>query len=191
MATQTEATKGWMRLGTLPVIAAVFVGLNGLYILLVAFGNITDYGTNQAFVEHVLSMDTTNFGQPAGQDLDPDVMWRAIPNVVLQNIGYILLIAWETLAGLVLAASFVLWIRDRGTSFARARALSTIGLLMIVLLFVGGFVDIGGEWFQMWKSTAWNGLDTAFRNIVIAALGLLFIHLPSKHWERTPAAGAE
>ena len=37
-----------------------------LYILLVAFNNITDFGTNQAFVQHVFAMDTTNFGGKPG-----------------------------------------------------------------------------------------------------------------------------
>jgi hypothetical protein len=50
--------------GTLPVVCAVLVALNGLYVLLVAFGNITDYSANAAFVQHVLAMDTTNFGAP-------------------------------------------------------------------------------------------------------------------------------
>jgi predicted small integral membrane protein len=29
-----------------------------VFFVLVAFGNITDYGTNWAFVQHVLAMDT-------------------------------------------------------------------------------------------------------------------------------------
>ena len=49
---------------------------------------------------------------------------------------------------------------------------------MVVLLFFGGFIDIGGEWFQMWRSTAWNGLDTAFRNVLLAIATLVMIHLP-------------
>jgi len=31
----------------------------GLLVSLVAFGNLTDYETNFAFVQHVLTMDTT------------------------------------------------------------------------------------------------------------------------------------
>jgi predicted small integral membrane protein len=111
-------------------------------------------------------------------------MWRAVTDTPLQNAGYVAIIVWEALAGVILFTAFVLWIRERGTTFTRARALSSIGLLMIVVLFVGGFIDIGGEWFQMWRSTAWNGLDTAFRTIVLAALPLILIHLPSPIWAR-------
>jgi predicted small integral membrane protein len=107
----------------------------------------------------------------------------------LQNIGYVCIIVWESLAGVVLAGAFAAWIIECGTGYGRARALSTIGLLMIVLLFVGGFVDVGGEWFQMWKSTTWNGLDTASRNIVVATLPLILIHLPVGTWQRPNTRG--
>ncbi|MBA3379646.1 MAG: DUF2165 domain-containing protein [Chloroflexia bacterium] len=172
----------WTRFGTLPVATGVLVFINGLYILLVAFGNITDFGTNQPFVQHVLSMDTTNFGAEAGTELDPDVMWRAIENETVQDIAYIGLIAWESAAGLVLLAATLLWFRDRNTGYRDTRALSTIGLLMLLILFFGGFITIGGEWFQMWKSVAWNGLDPAFRNSMLALVTLVLIHLPSPHW---------
>jgi predicted small integral membrane protein len=172
----------WLNLGTLPVVAAVLVALNGLYVLIVAFGNITDFGTNQAFVHHVLSMDTTNFGKPQGTDLDPHVMWRAITSPVIQNIAYVALIAWEVATAIVLIIAVVLWIRERGRGYVKARRLSSIGLGMLLLLFFGGFIVAGGEWFQMWTSTAWNGEDPAFRNSVLALLALVVIHLPSKSW---------
>lgn len=162
-------------LGSLGVVVFVLVGLNAADMLLVAFGNITDYGTNYAFVQHVLSMDTTNFGQKEGADLDPDVMWRAIDNPVLWNIGYIAIIAAELIAGLVCVAALVLWTRRRD---AVAKSTASIGLLLIVLIFMGGFIVVGGEWFQMWRSTAWNGEDSALRNVLLAGIALVLLHLP-------------
>jgi predicted small integral membrane protein len=53
---------------------------------------------------------------------------------------------------------------------------------MIVVLFMGGFITIGGEWFQMWRSVEWNGLEPAFRNSVLAIFGLVLVHLPSPQW---------
>jgi predicted small integral membrane protein len=91
---------------------------------------------------------------------------------------------WETLTALVLGTAVVRWVRGRGTSYRAARALSTVGPLMLVALFLGGFIVIGGEWFQMWRSTAWNGLDPAFRNTVIALVALVLVHLPSPVWRR-------
>lgn len=171
-----------VRIGSLPFVVAVLVGINALYILLVAFGNITDFDTNQMFVEHVLLMDTTNFGAAPGTELDSDVTWRSIENSTLQNVAYIGIIVWETLAGLMLAFAVVIWIRDRREGFAAARAVSSIGLLMLVVLFFGGFITIGGEGFQMWRSSDWNGLDAAFRNAVLALFTLVLLHLPSPSW---------
>lgn len=181
---------GWIGLGSLPFAAAALVALNGLYMALVAFGNITDFDTNRAFVQHVLAMDTTNFGAEPGTNLDPDVMWRAVENGTLQDIGYVAIIAWEILTALVLLGSLVLWARGRATGYKQARSMSTIGLLMLIVLFFGGFISIGGEWFQMWKSQAWNGIDAAFRNSVLAMFSLIIVQIPSPQWgARNDATG--
>jgi predicted small integral membrane protein len=171
------------RLGTLPMAATVVVAINALYIALVAFGNITDFDTNQPFVQHVLAMDTTNFGGKPGEGLDPDTMWRAIDDPRLELVAYVGLIVWETLAAILLLWATGALFRARNGSaaqLARARGLATLGLMALVILFFCGFIVIGGEWFQMWKSTAWNGLDPAFRNSTLALFGLLLLHMPSR-----------
>lgn len=185
MSTTIPSKPRWQVLGSLPVAVALLVAINALYIVLVAVGNITDYDTNYAFVQHVLSMDTTNFGGTPGDDLDPHIMWRAITDPVIWNISYIGVIVWESITGLVLIGGLVLWVRGfaRG-DYRAARALSSIGLLMIILLFFGGFITVGGEWFSMWRSTSWNGLDPAFRNAVLAAINLVLIHVPVAGWGR-------
>ena len=167
--------------GGLALASCVLVAVNALVMVLVAFGNITDYDTNEPFVRHVLAMDTTNFGAPEGEGLDDDVMWRAIGNDTLQTIAYIAIIVWETLTAIVLVVATGAWIRAfvRGVGDLTARSLATIGLLMVIALFFGGFIAIGGEWFQMWKSTAWNGIDSAFRYGAIATLALIVVHLPT------------
>jgi predicted small integral membrane protein len=175
---QDGPTRLWRAAGTLRGVCTFLVAANGLYLLLVAFGNITDYGANLAFVQHVLAMDTTNFGAAVGTGLDPRVMWRAITNPALQNLAYVGVIAWEAAAGLVLAAAVA--IRLRGHASARGVWLSTLGLSMTLALFLGGFIVIGGEWFQMWRSTAWNGLDPAFRNTAVALGTMLLLHLDTR-----------
>ncbi|HWV25462.1 MAG TPA: DUF2165 domain-containing protein [Thermomicrobiales bacterium] len=182
MSSDEHDERGWFGIGTLPFAAAVLVALNGLYMALVAFGNITDFDTNRAFVQHVLAMDTTNFGAEPGTNLDPDVMWRAITNGTLQDIAYIAIIAWETVTALVLLGSLLWWWSGGDVGYARARSMSTVGLLMLIALFFGGFIAIGGEWFQMWKSQAWNGIDAAFRNSVLAMIALIVVQMPSPQW---------
>ncbi len=169
--------------GMLPVACAVVTAINGLYILLVAIGNITDFGTNFEFVRHVLAMDTTNFGAAPGTGLDPDVMWRAITSDGVQTAAYVAIIVWESLAALVLMYATVLWIGACGSrAWEAPRRMATIGLLMLVILFMGGFITIGGEWFQMWRSVEWNGLQPALQNTVLALFALVLIHLPSPQW---------
>lgn len=51
------------------------------------------------------------------------------------------------------------------------------------VMFAGGFIVIGGEYFQMWQSDDWNGLDPALQNVVIAGLALIIAHLPSRDWD--------
>ena len=153
----------------LHLTATLLTASVALYIALVAFGNITDFGTNQAFVQHVLAMDTTF--------KDDDLMWRAITSKGLQNTAYVAIIAWETLAALVLIYGTWLWARR---DYARARSISTYGLLMLLLLFGAGFIAIGGEWFSMWQSKTWNGLEAATRVIVFTGVVLLVVQLTDR-----------
>ncbi|MFI6037451.1 DUF2165 domain-containing protein [Streptomyces sp. NPDC051315] len=151
----------------LHLTATLLTAAVALYTALVAFGNITDFGTNQQFVRHVLAMDTTF--------KDDDLMWRAVTSKGLQDAAYVAIIAWETVAALVLIAGTWFWIRR---DLGRARSLSTYGLLMLMLLFGGGFIAIGGEWFAMWQSGDWNGLDAATRVLVFSGIVLLVQYLP-------------
>ncbi|MCZ0983269.1 DUF2165 domain-containing protein [Streptomyces diastatochromogenes] len=163
--------KRLLRLGAPSVAATALTATVALYMTLVAFGNITDFGTNQQFVQHVLSMDTTF--------KDPDLMWRAVESPAFQNTAYVAIILWETLAAAVLLTATWLWIRGlRRDAYDRARAATTVGLVMVLLLFGMGFLAIGGEWFAMWQSPDWNGLDAAARNVALAAFTLLVVHLP-------------
>ncbi|MEG3627301.1 DUF2165 domain-containing protein [Streptomyces poriticola] len=151
----------------LPLAATLLTGTVALYMALVAFGNITDFGTNQQFVRHVLAMDTTF--------RDEDLMWRAITTGWVQDTAYVAIIVWETVAALLLVYATWLWARRH---HARARRLSTYGLVMVMLLFGAGFVAIGGEWFAMWQSEDWNGLDSATRVFLLSGVVLLVDHLP-------------
>jgi predicted small integral membrane protein len=151
----------------LALTATLLTATVALYMTLVAVGNITDFGTNQQFVRHVLAMDTTF--------RDEDLMWRAITTTWLQDAAYVAIIVWESAAALVLLAGTWLWLRH---DHPRARRITTYGLLMVMLLFGAGFVAIGGEWFAMWQSEDWNGLDAATRVFLLSGIVLVAVHLP-------------
>ncbi|MEU1037275.1 DUF2165 domain-containing protein [Streptomyces sp. NPDC005907] len=154
-------------LSPLSLAATLLTATVALYMALVAFGNITDFGTNQQFVRHVLAMDTTF--------KDDDLMWHAVESRALQDTAYVAIIVWETLSALVLVAATWLWARRRNTE---ARRWSTYGLVMVMLLFGAGFIGVGGEWFAMWQSDTWNGLDAATRVFTLSGVVLLVVHLP-------------
>ncbi|MFJ4539315.1 DUF2165 domain-containing protein [Streptomyces tibetensis] len=167
MATSTSTPRG-----TLSLAATLLTATIALYMALVAFGNITDFGTNQQFVRHVLAMDTTF--------KDEDLMWRAVTSQGLQDAAYVGIIVWETLAALVLIYGSWLWARR---DEQRARRLSTYGLLMVMLLFGAGFIAIGGEWFSMWQSKSWNGLDAATRIFLFSGVVLIVNQLSARRSE--------
>ena len=161
-------------LGSLRAVIVALLGITAAQIGLVAFSNITDFGTNAEFVRHVLAMDTT-FRTGTS-------MWRAITDPALVQAAYLAIIAWEVLTALVLLAALVAWLRpglsERGAE--TARRLASLGWLLEVLLFGGGFIAIGGEWFMMWESEDWNGLQPALQNLIIAAFGLVLVLLPAR-----------
>ncbi|MFF8016342.1 DUF2165 family protein [Streptomyces sp. NPDC007929] len=158
--------------GTLSLAATVLTAIIAFYMALVAFGNITDFGTNQQFVRHVLAMDTTF--------KDEDLMWRAVTSQGLQDAAYVGIIVWETVAALVLIYGSWLWARRDDL---RARRMSTYGLLMVMLLFGAGFIAIGGEWFSMWQSKSWNGLDAATRIFLFSGVVLIVNQLSAPRTE--------
>ena len=139
------------------------------YALLVAFGNITDYGSNFAFIQHVMSMDTTFPGNR--------LMYRAITSPALHRIAYGAIITGEGLTGIVLAlGAGRLWTaRGDAARFAAAKGMVALGAALAFLIWFVGFLVIAGEWFAMWQSTTWNGQESAFRFVACFLLVTVFV----------------
>jgi len=152
---------------------ALLVFLVGLFSLLVGADNIIDYGTNYAFVEHVMAMDT----------LLPNttLTWRSITSTTLNEIAYAFIIAGELMTGLLrVAGAFRLW-QARGAlaaDYNAAKGVAVAGLVCGLALWFFGFLTVGGEWFQMWQSKTWNGQDPAFRMFTVIGIILLFVVQP-------------
>lgn len=141
-----------------------------LWLALVAFGNITDYDSNWVFVQHVLAMDSIFPG--AG------IHYRAIHSPLLQHVAYLAIIAAETLAASLCAVGgWRMWRARRATTtvFRHAGRLAVAGLSLGLLLWLGGFMAIGGEWFGMWMSSQWNGLGSAFRFVMVLLMALIYL----------------
>jgi predicted small integral membrane protein len=143
------------------------------FAFLVTFGNITDYGSNYAFVQHVLSMDTTFPGNA--------LMYRAISSPFLWNLAYWLIILGEGITCILfLIASWRLWSVRNGSAaaFNAAKSGVAVAATMGFLVWFLGFMVIGGEWFAMWQSQTWNGQDAAFKFYVTILAVLIFVNQP-------------
>lgn len=140
------------------------------------FDNLTDYDSNYQFVRHVLMMDTT-FPDNRG-------MWRAIGSPAIDTLFYATIIAWE------IATCLLLWwgvvrlmraLRGSASEFDRAKAVSFAGLTLSLLMWLVGFLAVGGEWFLMWQSPVWNGQTAAAREF--AVVGIVFLILQQRESE--------
>lgn len=144
----------------------------GLFSIIVAFNNITDYQSNYLFVSHVLSMDDT-FPDNKG-------MWRAISNAGVHHLFYWMIILTECLIGMLCLMGAYKLIKNRkdAAPFQAAKGLAIVGLGLGIVLWFLGFITIGGEWFLMWQSQSWNGQQSAFRIAALFGIFLIYLNQP-------------
>ena len=131
---------------------------SGLMTFLIAFSNITDYATNFDFVKHVLSMDTIFENST--------VKYRSISNDGVHHAAYLIIIVLETAMAYFFITSAVKMFRqlkNEKEQFNTTKKNAYIGISLGILLWFIGFTVVGGEWFSMWQSADWNGLDPADR----------------------------
>lgn len=152
---------------------AISVSL-GLILLLAASGNVLDYDANFEAVQHILSMDMT----PPGP-----LKWRAITSPTLHHLVYLFIIVTEfASSALIFYGASILW-RARAAEaavFNAAKDWVIGGLGLGLLLYVFGFMAIGGEWFQMWRAGVYNMQEPAFRFIGTVGLAMVFISLDDR-----------
>jgi predicted small integral membrane protein len=162
-----------IRAAKVALVAAI-----ALFASLVAFGNLTDYNTNFAFVQHVLSMDTI---YPSST-----ITYRAIASPTLHHAAYAIIIAVETTTAILCWIGTVIMlhhIRATAGVFSRAKTFAVVGLTLGFLLWQVGFMSIGGEWFGMWQSQQWNGVPSSFRILITIAVVLIFIAMYDQDFE--------
>lgn len=157
------------------LVKAAMVAATAVFALLVAVNNLLDYDTNYAFVRHTLSMDTTF--------PDNALRGRAITDPTLWAIGYWAIIAVEAATGLALAVGafrLAATLRAPAAAFNSAKQYVVIGVGLGFLLWFGGFMVVGGEWFAMWQSKVWNGQQAAFRFYITLLAVLIFVNQPDE-----------
>lgn len=155
-------------------IAKIFLLIAvAFYYTLVVFNNLIDYGSNYAFVHHVLLMDTTFPGNRG--------LWRAIHSTLVQTMFYDGIIGWEGATALLTwigVVQLLRAVRKQASVFNASKRYSIIALTLGMLLWFTAFISVGGEWFLMWQSNIWNGEDKAFHIFVVLGIILLLVALP-------------
>jgi predicted small integral membrane protein len=144
-------------------------------VLLAAFTNIQDYDANFAYVQHVLSMDTTF--------RHPQVMWRAVTSPSLHRLAYVTIIVWEVVGGVVCGAGA--WrlasaLRRPQADVDRAKRTGVAGLTIVFGLWTYAFLVVASEWFLMWQSPTWNGRDVAMGYAILSLLTLIWFSAPEE-----------
>ncbi len=156
-----------IRLAKISCAAAI-----AFYVALVALGNLSDYWTNFAFVTEVLDMDDV----PAASH----IRWRAVTSPALHHAGYILIIATEIVTGALCTLGVIAMtrqVRAKAQLFRHAKSMVVAGLTLGFLLFEGGFVAVGGEWFGMWQARDLDAVPSAFRILMTMLSVLIFVSL--------------
>ncbi|NLC37252.1 MAG: DUF2165 domain-containing protein [Alcaligenaceae bacterium] len=149
---------------------ALLTAAIALFASLAAFGNMTDYGSNFAFVQHVLRMDSIF---PAAT-----IKYRAIDSVWVHHAAYLVIIALEVLTAILCWAGAWRLFQNRNApalEFNRRKHMAIAGLTLGCLLWLVGFITIGGEWFGMWMSEHWNGVPSAFRFFMMTGMVLIYV----------------
>jgi predicted small integral membrane protein len=156
-----------IRLAKIFCVAAI-----AFYVALVAFGNLSDYWTNFAFVTEVLDMDAVPAASP--------IRSRALTSPVLHHVGYILIIATEIVTAALCvqgAIAMARHVRAKAQPFQAAKSAAVAGLTLGFLLYEGGFMAVGGEWFGMWQARDLDAVQSAFRVLVTMLGVLIFVSL--------------
>jgi predicted small integral membrane protein len=155
--------------------AAKLLLLSGiaLYYSLVVFNNLTDFGSNYQFVQHVLAMDSTFPGNHG--------MGRALTSPAAHLAFYYGIIAWEIATTILLWWGVVRLLRASRLgvdAFNAAKRIAVSALTLSMLMWLVAFLAVGGEWFLMWQSQAWNGQEAAFRMFAVVGIVMIVVLLP-------------
>ena len=155
--------------------AAKLLLLSGiaLYYSLVVFNNLTDFGSNYQFVQHVLAMDTTFPGNHG--------LWRAPTSPSAHLAFYLGIIAWEIVTTILLWWGVVRLLRALrlgADAFNAAKRIPVLALTTAILMWLVAFLTVGGEWFLMWQSHAWNGQEEAFRMFAVVGIVMIVVLQP-------------
>ena len=75
------------------------------------------------------------------------------------------------------ALALLMRLRAPAAAFNRAKLWAVAGLTVGFGVWFFGFLVVAGEYWAMWQSRTWNGLEAAFRFTVVIRGVLIFVSL--------------
>jgi predicted small integral membrane protein len=163
-----------MTIRHLKIILIIFVGLQGWFYVA---GNLANWSAALEFVAYVLAMVEHEFY--------PTHIFPPITNHALVILALLVIVAGEFLVGAFsFKGAWDLWqVRKADANeFDSAKTYAILGAGTAMIVWLGGFVVIGGGLFQMWQTQLGaNSFNGAFVYGGTSALILLFVISSERH----------
>ncbi|MDE0375421.1 MAG: DUF2165 domain-containing protein [bacterium] len=153
----------------IPLLILLGTGVMGGIVVL---NNLTAPGANLAFVEHIMTMDTTN--------MDRGTQWREIRSPALHRIAFVTILLFEVAVTVLSLVGSYFLATNLGAPADAWEAAKLFGYLAFMAALVVWFLVIqvvGAEWFVSWQSESWNAIRDSTRINLITLAGIIILRL--------------
>jgi predicted small integral membrane protein len=157
------------------IVMALFPTLWGL---LGDLNNATDFSSTVTNAVAPMIAMTNTYGNPLQS-------WRAITSPWAGQAGLVIIMAFETAAGVFGAISILVMIANLGRSaaaFARGKAWMILSCLFAILVWGVGFMVVAGDWFLAWQAKQ-DPLSTQLGAMIYFVPCALALIVAMIHWE--------
>ena len=144
----------------------------GVMAALAVLNNLTAPGANLAFVQHIMTMDTTN--------MDEGTQWREIRSPVLHRMAFVTILVMEgAVTVLSLVGSYFLAVNIGAPAevWESAKLFGYLGFIVALAVWFLIFQVVGTEWFVSWQSENWNAIRDSTRINLVTLAGIILLRL--------------
>lgn len=138
----------------------------------VCLNNITAPGANLRFVEHIMTMDTTN--------MDRGTQWREVRSPALHRVAFVTILVCEvavTVLGLVGSYFLAVNLTAAGDAWESAKLFGYLAFLVALVVWFLIIQVVGAEWYVSWQSEKWNAIRDSIRINLITIAGIILLRL--------------
>ena len=153
----------------IPLLLVLGTGVMGAVVCL---NNITAPAANLRFVEHIMTMDTTN--------MDSGTQWREVRSPVLHRVSFVAILLCEsavTVLGLAGSYFLVTNLTAPGEAWESAKLFGYLTFLMALVVWFLIIQVVGAEWYVSWQSEKWNAIRDSTRINLITIAGIILLRL--------------